>query len=85
MKQLATLPRPWLWKTALALTLCAAASSQPALAQIPPASVLRIDTVNAVVYFQDTGDVSKFATDPNMTTPMASGTIFSFASDWGAA
>jgi len=73
------------WKTALATALCAAAFSQPALAQVPPASVLRIDTVNAVVYFQDTGDVSKFATDPNMTTPMASGTIFNFNRQIGIA
>src|ERR1700737_1578505 len=63
-------------KTALAAALCAAAFSQPGLAQVPPASVLRIDTVNAVVYFEDTGDVSKFATDPNMPTPMLPGKIF---------
>jgi hypothetical protein len=37
---------------------------------------LRIDTVNAVVYFEDTGDVSKFATDPNTPTPMLPGKIF---------
>src|SRR5207247_1162862 len=54
--------------TALAATLCATAFSQPGLAQVPPASVLRIDTVNAVGYAEDTADVSKFATDPNVTT-----------------
>src|SRR5579859_1493245 len=58
------------WKTALATALCAAAFSQPGLAQVPPASVLRIDTVNYVVYYGDTGDVSKFATDPGATSIM---------------
>ena len=48
------------WKTTLGLAVSAAAFSQPALAQVPPASVLRIDTVNAVNYDEDTGDVSKF-------------------------
>jgi hypothetical protein len=57
-----------LWKAGLAAALCAAAFSQPALAQVPPASVLRIDTVNAVNYDEDTGDVSKFATDPGTPT-----------------
>ena len=57
------------WKTALAAALCAAAFSQPGLAQVPPASVLRIDTGNAVLYSEDSADVSKFATDPNVTTP----------------
>jgi len=52
---------------ALAAALCAV-FSQPGLAQVPPASVLRIDTVNAVGYAEDTADVSKFATDPNVTT-----------------
>ena len=64
------------WKTALTVAVSAAAFSQPGLAQVPPASVLRIDTVNAVVYFEDTGDVSKFTTDPNTPTPMAPGKIF---------
>jgi hypothetical protein len=73
------------WKTALAGALCAAAFSQPDLAQVPPASVLRIDTVNAIVYFEDTGDVSKFAADPNMTMPMASGKIFNFNRQIGIA
>src|SRR5712691_7852062 len=56
------------WKTALTVAVSAAAFSQPGLAQVPPASVLRIDTVNAVLYVEDTGDVSKFGTDPNVTT-----------------
>src|SRR5712692_11650742 len=59
------------WKTALAAALCAAALSQPGLAQVPPASVLRIDTGNAVLYNEDTADVSKFAADPNVTTAVS--------------
>ena len=65
-----------LWKTTLAIALSAAAFSQPGLAQVPPASVLRIDTVNAVVYFEDTADVSKFATDPGTPTPLLPGKTF---------
>ena len=64
----AALPR--LWKAALAAALCAAAFSQTGLAQAPPASVLQIDTANAVVYYEDTGDVSSFATDPGTPTPL---------------
>jgi hypothetical protein len=60
-----------LWKTARAAALCAAAFSQPGLAQVPPASVLRIDTGNAVLYNEDTADVSKFAADPNVTTAVS--------------
>jgi uncharacterized protein (TIGR03437 family) len=65
-----------LWKTALTATLSAVAFSQTGLAQVPPASVLRIDTVNAVNYFEDTGDVSKYATDPGIPTPLTPGKIF---------
>jgi uncharacterized protein (TIGR03437 family) len=56
------------WKTALATALCAAACSHLGLAQVPPASILRIDTANVVAYFEDTSDFSKFGTDPNITT-----------------
>src|SRR6266700_1405772 len=61
------------WKTALATTLCfcAAAYSGVALAQVTAPSILQIDTANHVVYFEDTPDLSKFATDPNVTTPVA--------------
>src|SRR5579864_1068491 len=55
-----------LWRTALAAALCAAAFCQPGLAQVPPASVLRIDVANNVLYQEDTSDVSKFATNPNV-------------------
>jgi uncharacterized protein (TIGR03437 family) len=65
-----------LWKAGLAAALCAAAFSQPALAQVPPASVLRIDTTNAVAYFQDTGDVTKYALDPGVATPVRTKNFF---------
>ncbi|HXS95334.1 MAG TPA: hypothetical protein VN736_12070 [Candidatus Limnocylindrales bacterium] len=67
---------PRLWKTALGTFLCAAAFSQPTLAQVPPASVLRIDTTNAVAYFQDTGDVTKYALDPGVPTPVRTKNFF---------
>jgi len=67
--------RPRLWKIALA-TLCAATFSHPGLSQAPPPTILRIDTVNAVVYFEDTGDVSKYGTDSGMTTPSISRRAF---------
>jgi uncharacterized protein (TIGR03437 family) len=35
--------------------------------QIPPATILEIDVENPVQYFEDTSDLSKFATDPNAT------------------
>src|SRR5262249_6002875 len=41
---------------------------QPGLAQVPPASVLRIDTTNVVLYTECTSDPSKFATDPIPST-----------------
>jgi hypothetical protein len=37
---------------------------------------LRIDTTNAVVYFEDTGDISSFTTDPGTPTPLLPGKIF---------
>jgi uncharacterized protein (TIGR03437 family) len=54
------------WKTALAAALCAAACSRLGLAQIAPPSILQIDVANNVLYQEDTSDVSKFATDPNV-------------------
>ena len=60
------------WKTALAIALCAAALSQRGLAQAPPPAILTVDVQNRVRYFQDTSDVSKFATNPDITTPSAS-------------
>ena len=58
-------------KTALAMALCAAACSQFSSAQVAPPVILQIDLTNNVVYFQDTTDVSKYATDPNVTPPTA--------------
>jgi uncharacterized protein (TIGR03437 family) len=67
-KQIATVAPLRLWTAALAATLCAAAFSQTGLAQVPPASILRIDVANNVLYLEDT-DVLKFATVPNATAP----------------
>ena len=55
------------WKTALATALCAAACSQPGMAQVAP-SILQIDIANHVLYFNDTSDVAKYGTDPNVGT-----------------
>src|SRR6266852_3128979 len=68
MTHIATVRR--LWKTALAGALCAAAFSPSGLAQVPPPTILQIETANNVLYADDT-DPSKFATDPSVTTPMA--------------
>ena len=64
------------WKNALATALCAAACSHLGLAQVAAPSILRIDTANVVAYFEDTPDVSKFATDPNVTTSVAPKNFF---------
>jgi hypothetical protein len=65
-----------LWKTVLAAIVCTAAFSHPGLAQVPQPTILRVDTVNAVVYFEDTADVSKFTTDPSTPTPLLPGKNF---------
>jgi hypothetical protein len=36
--------------------------------QVPPTTILEIDVENAVRYQEDVSDLSKFATDPNVTT-----------------
>ena len=56
------------WKTVLAMTLCAAACSRLGLAQVAAPSILQMDLANNVLYDEDTSDVSKFATDPNVST-----------------
>jgi uncharacterized protein (TIGR03437 family) len=56
-----------LWKTALGTALCAAACSQLGLAQVAAPSILQIDIANHVLYLEDS-DVSKFGTDPHVTT-----------------
>jgi len=42
----------------------------PGRGQAPPTTILEIDVENMGLYFQDISDVSKFATDPNVTTPV---------------
>ena len=51
---------------------------QASLAQVTPVTILEIDLENRVNYTGDVSDVSKFATDPNVTTwtrPRNFGTI----------
>ena len=60
------------WKTTLAVALCAAVFSQFSLAQVAPPVILQIDLTNNVSYFQDTSDISKYATEPNVTPLTAS-------------
>ena len=55
-------------KTSLTTALCAAAFSQPGLAQVTPPTILQIDVENFVEYQEDTSDLSKFTTDPSATT-----------------
>src|SRR5579871_3166352 len=62
------------WKTVFATALCAAAFSQPVLAQVATPSILEIDVANNVLYLQDTSAVSKFATDPKAATVIGHGT-----------
>jgi uncharacterized protein (TIGR03437 family) len=57
-----------LWNAGFLATLLLGPISGLSLAQVPPPSILRIDTQNAVLYVEDTGDVAKFATDPNVPT-----------------
>ena len=59
---------PRVWRAALTVALCGATLCQPGQAQVPSASVLRIDTTNVVLYTECDSDPSKFATDPNPTT-----------------
>ena len=58
------------WKTALTTALWAAACSQPGLAQVAAPSILQIDIANHVLYFNDTSDVTKYGTDPNVATTL---------------
>jgi uncharacterized protein (TIGR03437 family) len=58
------------------MALCAASysqlCSQPGWAQVAPPTNLQIDLANNVIYFQDTSDISKYATEPNATPPAIS-------------
>jgi uncharacterized protein (TIGR03437 family) len=67
------------WRTVLATALCAAAFSQPGLAQLAPPSILQIDVANNVLYQEDTSDVSKFATNPNVAADSHSAKNFNRA------
>lgn len=51
----------------LAITFCALSSWNTAWAQAPSATVLEVDVENYVSYVEDTADVTKYATLPNMT------------------
>lgn len=55
---------------AVAAALYAALYSHSGLSQSTPPSILQIDLANNVLYSPDTTDFSKYATDPNLTTPM---------------
>ena len=44
--------------------------------QATPATILEIDTENQVIYYEDVFDVSRFATDPNVTTTAVGGGNF---------
>jgi len=59
------------WKIALATALFAAAYSQLGLAQVASPTILEIDVENVVIYFADTFDVTKFATNSGLTTTPA--------------
>ena len=63
------------WKTALATALCAAACSHLGLAQVAAPSILQIDIANHVLYFNDTSDVTKYGTDPNVATTLHTGSF----------
>jgi uncharacterized protein (TIGR03437 family) len=60
-----------MWKTFAVAALCAA-SSHVSLAQVEPATILEIDLENRVQYVGDISDVSKLASDPNVTAPVPS-------------
>ncbi len=72
-------------KTALAMTLCAAACSQPGLAQVAPPSILQIDLANQVLYTPDTTDFSKYATEPDVTPVTATAVPRNFNKSQGIA
>src|SRR5438093_8705145 len=50
--------------------LLAAACCTWGYGQAVPATILEVDVTNRVQYFEDTADLSKFATDPSRTTPI---------------
>jgi len=54
-------------QTLLVMTFCALGSWNAALAQVAPPTILQVDVENQVSYVEDTADVTKFATLPNVT------------------
>jgi hypothetical protein len=58
--------------TTFAVAALWAASCHFSLAQVAPATILEIDLENRVQYVGDISDVSKLASDPNVTTPVPS-------------
>src|SRR5690348_7540531 len=54
-------------KVAILTSFLAAGYAQRGLAQTASPSILEIDVQNRVQYFEDSGDPSIFATDPNIT------------------
>ena len=57
----------------IAIAVLAIASAQ---GQMPPASILEIQVENAVRYQEDISDLSKFATNPDVTTAIAPKNFF---------
>ena len=53
----------------LALTAIALSVSVSSFAQNAPNSIIAVDIENVVIYQQDTGDATKFATNPNIVAP----------------
>jgi uncharacterized protein (TIGR03437 family) len=60
----------------ITLTVLLAAHCSVAPGQSPPATVLTIDCVNFVEYRQDISDLTKYATDPNLTTAITPRNFF---------
>ncbi len=66
------------WQPVLAAALCAAAFTQLSSAQVAPPTILQIDLANYVLYRQDVGDPTKYATDPNPVGLTAFGPVRNF-------
>jgi hypothetical protein len=60
----------------MAAVFCSIACLQTHVAHAQSAAVLTIDVDNAVVYTYDASDYSKFASDPNLTTPISGRPFF---------
>jgi uncharacterized protein (TIGR03437 family) len=51
------------------MAVLTAAYCSPGYGQVTPPAILEVDVENWVHYVEDSSDLSKFATDPNVTTP----------------